>query len=53
LRARGGFEVDISWKHGKLIAARIHSQNGGVCRARYGDEVREVKAEAGKTFIWK
>ncbi len=34
LRARGGFEVDMVWKSGRLTAARIHSGAGGTCRLR-------------------
>jgi alpha-L-fucosidase 2 len=34
LRARGGFEVDITWREGRLAQATLHSQQGGVCRVR-------------------
>jgi alpha-L-fucosidase 2 len=34
LRARGAFEVDITWKDGKLSEAAIQSEQGGNCRVR-------------------
>ena len=34
LRARGGFDVDIAWEHGKLQEAVIRSHRGKTCQVR-------------------
>ena len=49
LRARGGYEVDIAWKDGKLASATIRSVGGAECRVRYGEKVAVVKLRTGKS----
>jgi len=43
LRARGAFEVDLSWKEGRLARVEIRSQHGGECRLRYQDQTATLK----------
>ena len=64
LVARGGFEVDIDWKDGKLTQAVIHSRNGGTCRLRSNTPLKgkgvkynkkasvyTLQTKAGETYI--
>jgi len=50
LRARGGSEVDISWKDSRLTKAVIHSRSGQPCRVVYGDRTWELETTAGKPY---
>jgi alpha-L-fucosidase 2 len=43
LRARGGFEIDLSWKDGAVARATVRSRLGRRLRLRYGDIVRTVE----------
>ncbi|MCX7711439.1 MAG: glycoside hydrolase family 95 protein [Clostridia bacterium] len=39
LQARGGFEVDMEWKNGQLVEARVYSKLGGPVQIRTGCRV--------------
>ena len=43
LRARGGFEIDLSWKDGAVERATVRSLLGRTLRLRYADVVRNVE----------
>ena len=51
LRARGGFEINIQWTHGRLSAGYIQASGGGECRVRYGERTRRVRLGAGEAVI--
>lgn len=54
MRARGGFEVDVDWKDGKLVRAVIHnvSSPGGTCPVRYGDKTSTVSVPRGESRVF-
>jgi alpha-L-fucosidase 2 len=53
LRARGGFEVGLQWKDGKLEEATICSLAGQPCRLRYGSHAQEIPVQKGETITWR
>jgi alpha-L-fucosidase 2 len=40
LKARGGFEIDMKWSGGELVAATVRSSLGGNCRIRSHVELK-------------
>ncbi len=50
LRARGGFEVDLTWAGGKLTSATIRSTGGTTAKVRSGGKVLDVKLKLGKAM---
>jgi len=52
LRARGGYEVDVTWKEGKLASATVRNTSGdGLCKLRLGNKVTEVRVKRKSAVI--
>src|SRR5690606_34372654 len=50
LRARGGFEISLDWKDGKLQTAEFRSVSGTKCNVRYGEETASVSLKQGQSI---
>jgi len=50
LCARGGFQVNISWKDGKLAEAVIYSKLGGLCNIRYKQNLVTLETEPETSY---
>jgi alpha-L-fucosidase 2 len=48
--ARGGFELDMSWKDGRLTRLSVLSKAGEPCKIRFQGKVREFPTEIGKRY---
>jgi alpha-L-fucosidase 2 len=48
LRARGGVEVGIAWKDGKLTGARLRKAKGGECVVFYGKKRVQLELKPGQ-----
>jgi alpha-L-fucosidase 2 len=51
LRARGGFEVDLTWRAGVLERAAIRSTLGQAATVRYGTRTVRIALPAGATIV--
>jgi len=52
LRARGGFEVDLAWRQGRMTSATIRSTAGAPCVMRYGAKTLTFKTLSGKSYTF-
>jgi len=51
LRARGGFEVAIAWRDGRLVEATIAARRSRPVTVRYGGRERAFSAKAGRAYV--
>jgi len=51
LMARGGHEIDMEWKNGKLQEVKILSKLGNPCTIRYGAKVIKLNLKKGESRI--
>jgi len=52
LVARGGFEIDIDWKNGKLTKAVVRSRHGGICQLRSNTPLKGKGLKRSKQGIY-
>ena len=50
LRARNGFQVDMTWRDGRLVSATIHSDLGEPCSVNYGGKTVAVEIAKGQSI---
>ena len=50
LRARGGFEVELAWREGRLEGVRVTSTAGETCRLEYRGSALAFATRAGARF---
>jgi len=50
LCARGGFEVDMAWKDGKLTSVEIRSKAGQPCHITYNNKTWISETVSGKSY---
>src|ERR1017187_4172926 len=50
LVGRGGFQVALDWRNGKLLKATIAARQSKPLKVRYGGKEIEIQAKAGQTY---
>jgi alpha-L-fucosidase 2 len=50
LRARGGLEISIAWKNGKLTKASMSAKESGMVKVRYAGREAEIQVKPGRIY---
>lgn len=50
--ARGGFELNITWKQGKLQQVKIRSKAGRTCTLRYRGKQIKIETQPGGVYVF-
>jgi alpha-L-fucosidase 2 len=53
IKARGGYEVSMDWKEGKLYKAEIKAHKAGHCKVYYSDKLLSKEMDAGEKWVLK
>ncbi|WP_421918919.1 glycoside hydrolase family 95 protein [Marinifilum sp.] len=48
--ARGGFEIDASWKDKKLVELKVRSKVGKHCKLHFGDRIIDFDTKEGSEY---
>ncbi len=51
VKARGGIELDIEWKQGKLVNVALKSNVSGIYKVRYGEKIIQLKMQPDKIVV--
>lgn len=52
LRARGGVEIDLIWRDGRLTSATLTAAKRGTFKIRYGDQMSDLTLPAGTAYTF-
>lgn len=52
IRARGGFEVDLVWRDGRLTESQVRSLLGNPLKLRYAGKTKEMATKKGGAYRW-
>jgi alpha-L-fucosidase 2 len=52
LKGRGGFELDITWENGELLAVKVKSLLGNPLNLRYNNKTISKETTASETYLF-
>jgi alpha-L-fucosidase 2 len=53
LCARGGFELDVKWKEGKITEAQLYSKSGGKATIKFNGIIKVIENKKDEIYVIK